>query len=85
MINCFKQINWVDPFPDEKMPSVTCRCVIPEKFDDIIYKKGQGRNPKKSPNIIYIPSAFIMLKMMRACINAHHNGELWLYGGLSHE
>ena len=38
MINCFKQINWPDPFPKETMPSVPCICVIPEKPDDLIYK-----------------------------------------------
>jgi hypothetical protein len=29
MINCFKQINWPDPFPEEKVPSVKCKCMIP--------------------------------------------------------
>jgi len=38
MINCFKQINWPDPFPEETLPSVICKCSIPEKIDDYVYK-----------------------------------------------
>ena len=38
MINCFKQINWPDPFPNETMQGVACKCVIPEKIDDYVYK-----------------------------------------------
>ena len=84
-INCFKQINWPDPFPEETLPSVECKCCVPESIEDYVYREERMNQARRSPSVQYVPSVFVMLKIMRGCINVTHNDELWLFGGKTHE
>ena len=64
-ITTFEQIGLQDPFPSEPP---THRFKHPVRFDDFVYPPSKlAKN--ESPKLIYVPSSWVLFKLMRACID----------------
>ena len=81
-INSFTQIGLEDPFPDDdkfikgSLDDVDPKVYfMPQVPTDLVYQK--QRFTATSPTCVYIPRKEIMLKLMRAAIEASDVDELW--------
>mgnify|MGYP006907117500 CR=1 FL=1 len=65
----------VDPYPNETQLEEV-KFTLPSSHDDSVYFD-QDYYQSNSPHLKYIPSANIMIQIMRACCNAKSPKELW--------
>jgi hypothetical protein len=64
----FKYIGMSDPFPEKSaasQPKPTSKSI---KLKKDLYPAFKMENSDKPPSMIYIPTADLMLKMIKACI-----------------
>ena len=74
-INSFHQIGMVDPYPKESQLKEQ-KHQLPTQFDDGVYHE-HDYTKAESPKLKYIPSADIMVQIMRACCHAKTPQQLW--------
>ena len=64
----FRYIGMNDPFPDKKTGSQPKPSAKDVKLKKDLYPVFKMDNPEKPPTMIYIPTADLMVKMIKACI-----------------
>ncbi len=64
----FKHIGFIDPFPEKQAANLPKPSIKQVKLNTDIYPAFKMDNPDQPPTMIYIPSAEIMVKMIKACI-----------------
>ena len=62
-----------DPYPSEQMET---DFHVPKDENDLVYRLGQYE-PGNSPVVAYFPSKLVLFKLMRACIGAESEKDLW--------
>jgi len=79
LIHTFWSLGMADPFPDESTIVETLNQYIsaePFSLGTPVYPRGR-MNPAQSPVTLYIPSRYLMIKMIRACLDCHNPYDLW--------
>ena len=91
VIGSFHKIGWNDPFAHEELNSdLESEIPKPElniEIDTPVYNL-KRLVPGMSPSCLWMPKKELMVKLMRACINARTKNDLWFnrkktWGGLS--
>ena len=79
LVHTFWSIGMADPFPDESTTmDEDNKWIGPEPFtiSQPVYPTSRYR-PDQSPKIIYIPSRYLMIKILRACFGCATADDLW--------
>ena len=63
-----------DPFPSEELE---VNFATPETYADLVYR-GCRYEEGNSPNMLYIPSAKVLFKIMRASIGVSKIEDFWI-------
>ena len=74
-LKSFEQIGMQDPFPTDKN-NFDFSKGLPEDHNDLTYHESRFMDDN-SPKCLYLPSRFVMFKIMRACVDVTKVDELW--------
>jgi len=79
-IHHFWDMAWNNPFPEDENSGKAldaCTHTLKHKFDELVYDSSRYME-EYSPLVVYLPDKWLMLKLMRACINCKTHKELWI-------
>ena len=80
MVHTFWSIGMADPFPDESTAMEEDNTWIEGAFaiSAPVYPKSRYL-PDQSPAMLYVPSKYMMIKIIRACMGCTEPTDLWFH------
>ena len=83
-ISSFFDIGWCDPFTDESPNGLDLiKSIKLPSCADLVYHESRY-NESYSPYVVYLPTEDVMFKLMRACLDCHEVGDLWINRNLDY-
>ena len=82
LVHTFWSIGMADPFPDESTVMEEHNKWIDGAFavGAAVYPASRY-TPDHSPAMLYVPSQYMMIKIIRACMGCAVPGDLWFHHG----
>lgn len=75
-INSFEEINWLDPFPEDK--NLLVSEFVEPTMCDLVYDECKFKEAAP-PGMIFIPSKLVMRKIMKVCTTVRDFSDLYYY------
>jgi hypothetical protein len=79
IVNSFAEINWIDPFGSGSEPKKSGKKkpkkLVEVQITQLVYDESKFL-PENPPNLIFVPSRNLMLKLMRICCECKDTNEL---------